>query len=184
MLILNIFLQQMSEKRPQPKYVKPVSLNELERRLAVDKVNFENSLMLHRIKNTPPVISKAQFEEDFKRHVEAEKVLRRRQMAPPSPPKAPKSPKSGSSLFDQATYTAQNETLSGPSATDLGLSSSPIKSMTEFRKHVISTKRMKHTNSAGSMTTEERNIGETNMSSIPDYNNSDAIFQLSHNPKK
>ena len=174
----------MSEKRPQPKYVKPVSLNELERRLAVDKVNFENSLMLHRIKNTPPVISKAQFEEDFKRHEEAEKVLRRRQMAPPSPPKDPKSLKIGSSLFDEANYTAQHENISGPSATDLGLSSSPIKSMTEFRKHVISSKRMKQTNSAESLTSEERNIGETNMSSMPDYNNSNAIFQLSHNPKK
>lgn len=174
----------MSEKRPQPKYVVPVSLNELERRLAVDKVNFENNLMLHRIKNTPPVISKAKFEEDFKKHVEAERVLRRRQMIPASPPKQ-KPNSSSASLFDNASYSAQHENISGASSTaDLGLSSSPIKSMSEFRKHVISSKRLKQSGSNLSLTSEEKNIGETNMSSLPDYNNSDAIFELSHNPRK
>mmetsp|Transcript_16668 Transcript_16668/g.22939 ORF Transcript_16668/g.22939 Transcript_16668/m.22939 type:complete len:244 (+) Transcript_16668:15-746(+) len=172
----------MSEKRPQPKYVKPSSLNEVERKLQTEKLNLENSLILNRIKNTPPVISTAVFEEDFKRHLKAESVLRRRQMKPISSPKQGHS--STSSLFDNTTYSAQHMTAeSGPSS-DLGLGgTSPIKTMSEFRKHVISSKRMQHSSSnASSNSSDERNIGEMNMSSLPDYNNSDAIFEMRHAP--
>jgi hypothetical protein len=173
----------MTEKRPQPKYSKPPSLNEVERKLQIDKLNFENNLMLQRIKKTPPVISTAVFEEDFKRHLKAESVLRRRQMKPASPPRGTTKRSTGD-LFDSAAYSAQHENMSGPSSADLGLSASPIKTLSEFRKHVISSKRMHSSGSANSSNSpgDARHIGETNMSSLPDYNNSNAIFELSHKP--
>jgi len=172
----------MSEKRPQPKYVKPTSLNELERKLQTDKLNFENSLILNRIKHTPPVISTAAFEEDFKRHLKAESVLRRRQMKPISSPKQGQN--STSSLFDNTTYSAQLMSADSGPGSDLGLgATSPIKTMSEFRKHVISSKRMYQSKSnTSSNSSDQRNIGEMNMSSLPDYNNSDAIFEMRHAP--
>jgi hypothetical protein len=77
----------MSEKREQPKYVRGASLNEVERKMEVDRLNFENALLMHRIKTVPPVISVASFEKDFARHLHAESVLRRKMPKPNALPK-------------------------------------------------------------------------------------------------
>ena len=69
-------MQRMSEVRTQPKYQRGASLNEVERKMEVDRLNFENSLLQSRIRNVAPVISRDKFEKDFKRHLHAESVLR------------------------------------------------------------------------------------------------------------
>ncbi len=128
----------MSDKRPQPHYVRPSSLNEVERKRNVDRLNFENQLMANRLKKVPPVISKDALEEDFERHLKAEANLRRRQMKPMGLPRDMNRVENSSSLFDSSTYAAQQSNYS--LGQDMS-SSSPIRSMTDFRKHVISTKK-------------------------------------------
>lgn len=132
----------MNDKRPQPSYVRPSSLNEVERKLNVDRLNFENNLMLERLKKVPPVISVNHLEEDFKRHLKAEANLRRRQMKPMGLPKDFHKVDVGSSLFDSSTYTAQKSNYSASIGVDgEGSGDSPIKTMKDFRKHVISAKK-------------------------------------------
>jgi hypothetical protein len=132
----------MNDKRPQPNYIRPNSLNELERKRNVDKLNFENKLMSERLKKVPPVISKSLLEEDFEKHLKAEANLRRRQMKPMGLPKDMHCA-SSNSVFDATTYSAQSNYILG----DEHGSNSPIKSMTEFRKHVISSKKNTHNRS-------------------------------------
>lgn len=169
----------MSDKRPQPNYVRPASLNEVERKRSVDRVNQENRLMSERLRRVPPVISTKSMAEDFERHLKAEANLRRRQMKPMGLPRdlmqhgsSSRSPGRGS-LFDASTYTAQQTNYSGgpasfgasasfaPQTGGEGSSSSlfasqgdsPIRSMTEFRRHVIASKKQ---NGSGSLATVPR----------------------------
>lgn len=142
----------MNDKREQPKYEKPPSLNEVERKRAVDRLNFENQLMAQRLKKISPVIDNNKLEKDFKRHIKAEANLRRRQMKPLSLPKdlhqhSPlrrtlDSPSqmsgTGSGLFDSELYTSQHgQHLQLDQSID-----APIRSIADFRKQVISSKRM------------------------------------------
>ena len=137
----------MTEKRAQPKYVKPQSLNEVERKMEVDRLNFENSLLLNRIKKVPPVIDHKKFEKDFQRHLHAESVLRRRQ---PKPRGLPKGFITGNSKvnrqensFDGQTYLNQQTDYSFKSDSfyEDSISDAPIKSMADFRKTVIASKK-------------------------------------------
>ena len=165
----------MNDKRPQPAYVRPASLNEVERKRNVDRLNFENKLMVERLKRVPPVISKTALEEDFDRHLKAEANLRRRQMKPMGLPKdlMPHSAAdhTSSSLFDSSTYRSQQSNFQ-PMADG---STSPIKNMSDFRKHVISSKKNPH----GS--------GESNVffdnSSISSATKKNSVFELDHLPK-
>lgn len=163
--------QIMNEKRAQPAYVRPSSLNEVERKLNVDRLNFENSLMLERLKKVPPVISKNALEEDFQKHLKAEANLRRRQMKPMGLPKDFHKVDVNSSLFDASTYTAQQ---SNYSAMNGDASGSPIKTMKDFRKHVITAKKMN--NSGGGM--NESQVSQGGRS----HSRGGSAFELDHIP--
>jgi len=110
----------MNDKRNQTKYIRPPSLNEVERKREVDRLNFENSLMSTRLTRVGPVIDNSILEEDFQRHIKAEENLRRRQMKPLSLPKDlhPNSPLrnrsspegsmyNNSGLFNASLYSVQ-----------------------------------------------------------------------------
>lgn len=173
----------MNDKREQPKYEKPASLNEVERKRAVDKLNFENQLMAHRLKKISPVIDNSELEKDFKRHVKAEANLRRRQMKPLSLPKdlhqhsplrrtldtSSRMSGTGSGLFDADLYTSQHgQHLQLDSSID-----APIRSIADFRKQVISTKRM------GSPTGDHHTLPPPTMSK-PNVNRNEPVYELSH----
>ncbi len=155
----------MNEKREQPKYVRPLSLNEVERKREVDRLNFENQLMASRLNKVASVINNSHFEKDFKRHLKAESNLRRKQMKPLAVPKDlhPNSPLrnktsseqndfqcDSSSLFDIGLYTSQRgQHLQGKNIDNLGFGGydqqdkdSSIRSVTDFRKQIIAPKKL------------------------------------------
>ena len=179
----------METKRPQPKYIRLQSLNEVERKLNVDKLNFENSLMLNRLKHVPSVINVASLEEDFQRHLAAESHLRKRQMKPMAVPKDLHKVNDKSSLFDSSTYSAQHQNysqMSSDNCSSLG-GSSPIKSMSDFRKHVIGTKKASaHSGSQGSTrgTWNKTVLQNNSMMSDASVNRDDSLFEISHMPTR
>ncbi|RYG98057.1 hypothetical protein EON65_51935, partial [archaeon] len=153
----------MNEKREQPKHQRAVSLNEPYRKRLVDRVNFENSLMMQRLSKVTPVISNHTFEKDFKKHLKAESHLRRRQMKPlavpkdmyrGSPVRSPSTSTRGqeASMFDSSLYTTQKsspfmkgsslEQLSEINAGSSSMGGFPIMNVSEFRKQVIATKKL------------------------------------------
>lgn len=143
--LMGLMTKIMNDKRPQPKYSRPPSLNEVERKMKVDKLNFENKLMLQRLNKVQPTISNSSLTHDFKKHCKAEANLRRRQYKPMSLPKDLYKAKENSSLFDSSTYLSQHQSYS-PSSGEKGPSpletaDGPIQSMSDFRRHVISTKK-------------------------------------------
>ena len=141
-----------------------MSLNEKSRRQTVDKLNFENSLFVDRLKSVPAVLDVNKLENDFQRHLKIGSQLRRRQMKPMSlTPSSPttKTRKSDGSTFDAALYISQhtgvnsltqanNSNQSILSSTgenvllgnyhDGSISDAPITSMQDFRRQVISKK--------------------------------------------
>ena len=131
----------MNEKRSQPKHVVPASLNEVERKKEVDRMNFENNLMLQRLNKIGPTLSKAQLEADFRKHLHAEANLRRRQMKPLSLPKDMYRVKEHSTTFDASTYASQHDSFCAGSGILQQEFDSPIQSMSEFRQQVIATKK-------------------------------------------
>jgi hypothetical protein len=174
-------IQIMNEKRDQPKYVKPSSLNEMERKRQVDRLNFENKLMVQRLSKVRSVISNHELEESFKKHIKAEANLRRRQMKPLAIPKDlhPNSPlrnkfgEGGGSfdgtsslsagLFDSSLYTTQRgHHLNGNSLSSSNLLTadhSPIRNVTDFRKQVIATKKLQNNQFNSSENYSDSRIG-------------------------
>lgn len=192
----------MNEKREQPKHSRAISLNEPHRKRIVDRVNFENELMMNRLKKVTPVINNSTLEEDFRKHLKAESHLRRRQMKPlavpkglykGSPVRSPSQPSSsvreGTSMFDSSLYTAQR---SGPLMSGSGLEqmgsvdglSSPIRSVSDFRKQVIATKKLNQQSSLVRSNSASGSPQPTGVASMhrpyqpPD--NSDALFEMCH----
>lgn len=142
----------MSSDRKPSDYSKPPSLNEVERKRNVDALNFENKLMLHRLKTVPPVLSNKEIKHDFEKHLAASSNLRRKQMKPMS---VPKDLHTGSSLrkstFDSSTYSAllgagsKSPGFGGSAGFDMDIDmSSPITTMQDFRRQVISSKKSSH----------------------------------------
>ena len=68
----------LSEPQQKIRYVKPPSLNETERKLKTDLINLDNRLLVDRLKKVPPVIDINKMKEDFKRHEELGKHMRRK----------------------------------------------------------------------------------------------------------
>jgi hypothetical protein len=182
----------MNEKRRQDKHVPPPSLNEVERKKEVDRVNFENNLMLQRLNRIAPTLSKSQLEEDFQKHLKAEANLRKRQMKPLALPKDMYRVKERSAIFDASTYVSQHDSGFGGGGSGLLQqdSISPIQSMSEFRKQVIATKKAANLQNSGS-----RVLGESSGSGgmlgadtitksqreISAHRN-EALFEMSYEP--
>lgn len=196
----------MNEKRRQPDYFRPSSLNEVERKREVDRLNFENQLIAHRLATAKGVIDNSSLEKDFKRHLHAEHNLRRKQMKPLALPKDlhPKSTllkkdggmdgsgSIGSGLFDASLYTTQKgHYLQGSSLEQLSTmdstigSGSPIKNVTDFRKQVIATKKMNMLAQNAEMRgTHHSSQGSPSMMSgnKPIDIRNDSLYEVSHNP--
>lgn len=149
-LSLFFMSQIMNEKRAQTKHDMPPSLNEVERKKEVDRMNFENNLMLSRLNNIAPTLSRAKFAEDFKKHLHAEANLRKRQMKPLSLPKDMHRVKERSSLFDSSTYASQHDTFGKGASVLQEEFDSPIQSMKEFREQVIASKKRSALSHSGS----------------------------------
>jgi hypothetical protein len=117
--------------------------------------------MMERLGKVHPVINRQHLEESFEKHLKAEGNLRRRQMKPLSLPKdlhADSSTKNrfsttgdsdfhfngntSSELFDSSMYSSQRSKFSGGTALR-SLDNSPIKNVTDFRKQVIASKKLK-----------------------------------------
>lgn len=188
--LMEIMTGIMNEKRAQPKHVKLPSLNEPVRRRTVDSINFENKLLMQRLKNVPSVINKSKLEKDFEHHLKAEKNLRRRQMKPLALPKdlhatsplrlrGTTGDETGE-LFNASLYTAQRGNLLRGSSLDM-LSQSQtagggIRSVTDFRREVIASKKtqqLTHTHSSGALhgASSSLHVGEMHMSmdSLPHH---------------
>jgi len=67
----------MVQKRDQNGYERHPSLNETGRKLEVDRVNFENNLLLHRLKIVGPVIDRKKMAVEYKRHLKIGANMRR-----------------------------------------------------------------------------------------------------------
>lgn len=136
----------MVTKRKQPKYERHPSLQETGRKLEADRINFENNLLLHRLKTVNAVLDRKKMKEDYKRHLKIGANMRRKIMPALDFTEDPKNGKKVNvsrtvgSGFDSASYISQLEGSVGEGSFTAG--GSPIKTMAEFRKHVISQKKM------------------------------------------
>ena len=160
----------MASHRVQPKHERIPSKNETGRKLETDRVNFENNLLLSRLKTVAPVLNRTKMERDWKRHLHIASNMRRKQL--PSfdtlsdGEKMDKS-KTVGTTFEGSSYIAGSSHGVGDEA------GSPIKTMAEFRKHVIGTKKLAALSSAGG---GGGGAGANSPGSGPE-------FQMSHAPR-
>lgn len=180
----------MNERRQQPKHSVPPSLNEVERKKEVDRMNFENNLMLSRLNKITPTLSKAQLEEDFQKHLKAEANLRRRQMKPLALPRDMFRASENSAIFDASTYSSQRNSFGASDKVLQEEFDSPIQSMKEFRQQVIATKKAANLNHAGSSQhmsssgTLQQSGGNTLLKSQREISvhRNESLFEMSHEP--
>ncbi len=129
----------MTSKRQQSQYENVNSLNEVERRLEVDRLNLENRLLSERLSTVTPTLTLSKMEHDFQKHLHVMSKMARRQMKPLACAAGLSNHKP---TFDSETYIGQNITA-GSTLQSTGLDiSSPIQSMSDFRKHVLSSKKL------------------------------------------
>ena len=143
--------------------------------------------MIERLSRTRPVINNDSLNESFKKHLKAEKNLRRRQMKPlalpanlhPNSPLRNQSQHLSDSLsrnvsmssFDSTTYLSQ-KSQSGNSSGLGQLTGSPIQNVSDFRRQVIASKHLRR-EVESTRATDKRGI---------DNNSKETLFQLDHNP--
>jgi len=132
----------MVTERRQPKYERHPSLAETGRKLEVDRVNVENNLLLHRLKTVSPVLDRSEMERSWARHLKIGANMRRKQLPSHDHADAKKSKASRTvgSMFDSASYMSQLEGSVAENSAEGG--QGPIRTMAEFRKHVISSKKL------------------------------------------
>lgn len=135
----------LSEPQQKMRYVKPPSLNETERKLKTDLINLDNKLLVDRLKKVPPVIDVVKMKEDFKRHQELAKHMRRKipgqDISPDHKSKSKNKSTYEGSLdggvsqlgMSSASYYGEQ----GPMLTPSGLG---IESISEFRRQIINKK--------------------------------------------
>jgi hypothetical protein len=186
---LSHIMQIMNERRGQSRHSMPVSLNEVSRKREVDRVNFENNLMLDRLNGIAPTFSKGQLEDDFKKHEAACANLRKRQMKPLSLPKDMTGRvKAQSTLFDASTYASQHDSFGGSKGGSNVLETefeSPIKSMKEFRQHVIASKKIPEARKSLGGTThtpiDAATLNKRSLRDVSEHRN-ESLFELEHEP--
>lgn len=167
----------MVMKRAQPKYEKHPSIHETGRKMEADRVNMENKLLLHRLKVVDPVLDRKKMQHDYARHLKIGANMRKKKMPPVdevlrsmkhggSEELSPSKSKTVGSGFDSRSYISQLEGSVGEGSAASG--GSPIKTMAEFRKHVISTKKL-----AASQANLNGNLSQKSAGSTP--------FEMNHN---
>lgn len=169
-IMMELMTKRMTEKREQPKYIKLQSLNEVERKIQVERLNSENALMMQRLKTTPSVINVAQLEKDFQKHLHAESVLRRRQMKPLAMPKLHKV-HDKTNTFDAASYMSQFDANTIATNEESINNNNSIKSMADFRKHVITTKKLQNSDST-------LNLNNNKNKHMESSNDDNIVFQM------
>ena len=167
----------MVSTRSQPEHVKPQSRTFS--KLQVDRINFENKLLLTRLQSVPPVLDKDKMERDFARHLKIGAHLRRRQIKPlgdhSQSDKHRSNEKLGGSFDNQSYMSQQGSIIAGiggiGGGSIEGYGESPITSMQEFRKHVISSKKMSQNNFVPSNrnTTSNKNTTSAGKSNKLEY---------------
>jgi hypothetical protein len=167
----------MVTERKQPKYERHPSLAETGRKLEVDRVNMENNLLLHRLKIVNPVLDREEMERSWKRHLKIGANMRRKQMPShdhimDTKKKSPS--KTVGSTFDSASYLSQLEGSVAENSAEDGTSGSPIRTMAEFRKHVISSKKLANKN----LQETSIGIGGSGIGAVKDK-----TFEMAHAPR-
>lgn len=116
--------------------------------MEVDRINFDNKLLNSRLRTVTSTFDLDGMREDFERHKKVSDHLRRRQIKPLGH-KDSMSKKGtgfvGEGSFDSGSYLSaqsSNVLMNGGSIAEGSIVDSPIKSMADFRKHVLSTKKM------------------------------------------
>lgn len=184
------FVKIMNEKRAQGRHEAPASLNEIERKKEVDRMNFENNLMLSRLNKITPTLSNTKLKEDFQKHLHAEANLRKRQMKPLSLPKDMYRVKDRSAIFDASTYASQHNSFGMSGSVLQEEFDQPIQSMKEFREQVIATKKKSALSQSGSSVLGGSNArsgsagGNTLLRSQREISvhRNEALFELEHEP--
>lgn len=129
----------MTAESQQKKHVRPASLNETERKLEVDRINLENGMMAQRLQTMEPIIKVKALERDFRKHLKIGSQLRRRQLKPLN--LSHEAPETQSKTFDNDSYALKHAASNGIILQGIA-EDGPVRSIAEFRRHVISTKRM------------------------------------------
>lgn len=193
----------MNEKRSQPKHIRPLSLNEVERKREVDRLNFENQLMASRLNRVAPVINNKQFERDFKHHLKAEANLRRKQMKPLALPKDlhPNSPLRKTTSTDEFTHTSgalfnsglyvsqkgqhlQGTNIDALRSFETEERDGSIRSVTDFRKQVIAPKKM-NGGTYGEIDSNDRTGNIEKLLSVQgrmNHTRNETLYEVAHSP--
>jgi hypothetical protein len=168
----------MSEDRRQDNRVKQNSLNQRERKGQIEKINRENRVMLERLQHVAPVLNKKKFDEDYELHKKMTSYLKKKRYGvasvKDSPSKSKSAPDGKASTFDAESYMS----LFGggnDSFYDSTSLKSPVHSMAEFRKQIISSKRM------GNSESRETLPPLTQTQSTPNMKR-EIRFEMTHEP--
>lgn len=172
----------MSDPRKQKPHVFLDSLNERERAFYVEKVNKGNEVLFERLKATKPVLTRQKMEEDFNHHQKFLGYMQRKSRF-----KLPKlSPTKKSELFDSGTYASTNAPSTAPDDPNFGtgLTGSPIQSMADFRRNVLSQKRAPNLHAPRPTTTDLKEVTRMQSQGSDVKSAKDGIrFELTHEPK-
>lgn len=187
----------MAEDRHQENHPPASSLNERERREYIDGVNRRNKVMLERLSNIKPVLKKDKMLEDFKLHKKIGSQLRRQRFGVVEPKKhspaklaTVNQSQTSSKAFDADSYITKFMSESS-------MHDNPITSISDFRKHVISTKRLQGSTSMQSMggsnssNINSQSINLDNNNNIASYGSTNSLaksegvkFELVHEPRQ
>lgn len=174
----------MSDPRKQKPHVFLDSLNEKERVFYVEKVNRGNEVMFERLKATKPVVSRKKMEEDFNHHQKFLGYMQRKTRFKTLPKIA--STKAGSELFDADSYASMNAPSTAPDDPNFGtgLTGSPIQSMSDFRKNVLSQKRAPNLHAPRPTPNGIKEVKRTHSQGHDNELVRDGIrFEMTHEPK-
>lgn len=174
----------MSDPRKQRPHVFLDSLNERERSFYVEKVNRGNEVMYERLKATKPVLTRKKMEDDFQHHQKFLGYMQRKSRF--KLPKISPSKTQTGDLFDSGSYASMSAPPTDPDDPNFGrgLTGSPIQSMSDFRKNVLSQKRAPNLHAPRPGATTNREVIRTTSQGGEDTVTRGGIrFEMTHEPK-
>lgn len=139
----NFGMQIMAEDRKQPSHARVPGKDERVRRELAAKIAKDNKLLAARLQSTAPIIRRKEFDDDYHLHKKISGYLKKKRYGPAKlkPITSGLSPTKSAPSFDADSYMSifggGQDSLYGSTIME-----APISSMSEFRKQVISSKRM------------------------------------------
>lgn len=133
----------MREDRKQDKHTRAPGKDERVRREAAQKIARDNKLLAARLQNAVPIIRRKEFDDDYSLHMKIGGYLKKKRYGPAKlkPIRNDQSPTKTAPSFDADSYMSifggGQDSLYGSTMME-----APISSMSEFRKQVISSKRI------------------------------------------